>query len=60
MNIKQYLEEVISEIRRVSWPTKQRTIKDSLVVVVVSLGAAAFLGAADLLFTDLAKTILEK
>lgn len=60
MKIKQYLNEVRSEMRKVSWPTKQRTVKDSTIVVAVSLATAAVLGAADVVFSYLIETVIIK
>ncbi|MFZ2969663.1 MAG: preprotein translocase subunit SecE [Minisyncoccia bacterium] len=50
-DLKKYLSEVRTEVRKVSWPTKGRTIKDSTIVVMVSLITAVFLGGIDYLLT---------
>ncbi len=60
MNIKNYLTEVRAEMRKVSWPTKQKTIKDSLVVIVASLATAAFMGGADALFSYVVQKVIMK
>ena len=52
-NTKQYITEVKSEAKKVSWPSKKRTIKDSFIVVAVSLATAAFLGGVDYLLSYL-------
>ncbi len=54
-NIKQYIAEVKSEAKKVSWPTKKVAIKDSIIVVVASLATAAFLGGVDYLLVYLIK-----
>jgi preprotein translocase subunit SecE len=47
--IRQYFQEVISELKKTSWPTKAAT-KDMTVLVLVSVGLlAAFLGLIDFL-----------
>ena len=46
-----YLKEVRTEMRHVSWPTRRQTIAYTVAVIVVSLGVAAYLGALDYLFT---------
>lgn len=48
-----YFKDVKSEIKKVSWPSKERTIKDSAMVVAVSLATAAFLGGIDYVFYTL-------
>jgi preprotein translocase SecE subunit len=58
MDIKNYLSEVRAEVRKVSWPSKQKTIKDSILVIAASLVTAAFMGGADALFSYLAQRIM--
>ena len=41
------------EIKKVNWPTRQETIRYTLIVVVVSLVVAGFLGGLDLIFLRL-------
>lgn len=43
-----YFREAYEELKKVSWPSRQQTFKDTLVVIGVSLAVAAFLGALDL------------
>ena len=52
-NTKQYVAEVKSEAKKVSWPTKKTAIKDSFMVVVASLVTAAFLVGVDYLLSYL-------
>ncbi len=48
-----FLKEVKTEMKRVNWPTRQETIKYTLIVIGISIGVAIFLGGLDLLFTFL-------
>ncbi|HRY52514.1 MAG TPA: preprotein translocase subunit SecE [Candidatus Portnoybacteria bacterium] len=48
--ISTFLSEVKLELKKVTWPTKQETIRYTWAVVGISLGVALFLGAADWLF----------
>lgn len=48
-----FIKEVRTELKRVTWPTRQQTIKYTLIVIGLSLGVAAFLGGLDFLFTYL-------
>jgi preprotein translocase subunit SecE len=48
--ITQFLKEVRQELKKVSWPTRQETIKYTLIVVGVSVAVAVFLGGLDFLF----------
>ncbi len=51
-------EEVVSELRRVTWPTRQETLRLTLMVIAVSAAVGAFLGLIDLGFARLVSEIL--
>ncbi|NTV44859.1 MAG: preprotein translocase subunit SecE [Candidatus Yonathbacteria bacterium] len=45
-----YFKEVRAEMKHVSWPTKKQVILYTVVVIVISLVAAYYLGLLDALF----------
>jgi preprotein translocase subunit SecE len=45
-----WMEDIINELRKVTWPTRQDTVNLTMVVVVVSLAVGFALGGIDLLF----------
>jgi preprotein translocase subunit SecE len=46
-----FLKEVRLEMKKVNWPTKQETMRFTLLVIGVSLFVAIFLGGIDFIFT---------
>lgn len=48
-----YLQESKLEFKRVNWPTRQETIKMTVMVIALSLMVAIFLGLLDTLFNSL-------
>ncbi len=46
----EYLKETKGELKHVRWPTKQQTVVFTIVVILISLGVAFFLGLFDFLF----------
>ncbi|MFH1598365.1 MAG: preprotein translocase subunit SecE [Patescibacteria group bacterium] len=46
-----YLRESKDEMRKVVWPTRQQTIRYTLMVLGVTVIMAAFLGTLDFVFT---------
>ena len=48
-----FLGEVKTEMKHVSWPTKNQAWGYTVLVVIISILIAAYLGAFDLLFTKL-------
>lgn len=53
--IVQYLREVWIELNRVEWPSQRELISMTIVVIVVLLVMAIYLGAFDYIFTVLVK-----
>ena len=48
-----YLKEVRTELSKTSFPTRELTIKNTIIVLAFSLAAAIFLGALDTVFSYL-------
>ncbi|MCU0679032.1 MAG: preprotein translocase subunit SecE [Planctomycetes bacterium] len=48
--ISEYIKGSIEEMKKVTWPTKKETKNFTLLVIGISLGMAAFLGALDYIF----------
>ena len=55
-----YFREVRSEMKMVSWPKREETIKLTLTVLVVSGIVGLYVGGLDLLFTKLLEIVLIK
>jgi len=51
--ITTFLKEVRLEVKKVNWPTRQQTIRYTLIILGISLVIAVFLGGLDFLFTIL-------
>jgi len=45
-----YVRNSREELKRVTWPTRQRVLRDTGIVVAISLGVAIFFSVADKLF----------
>ncbi len=52
-----YLREVRAELRHVSWPSRRQTITYTIVVIIVTLITATYLGLWDYLFAALIQRI---
>lgn len=53
-----FLKDVRVELAKVSWPTRQETVRYTLIVIVASIAVAAFLGVLDLLFQWILQTFV--
>ena len=58
MKIGDFLRDVRSELKKVSWPSRQETIKLTSVVILISVALAAFLGLLDFGFITLLNRLL--
>lgn len=56
--LKTYILESIEEMKKVTWPTKKETYHYTVLILIISLGTAAFLGALDYVFNLGIKTFL--
>ena len=52
-----FLREVKTETKRVNWPTKDETIRYTLIVLGVSLAVAAYLGGLDFIIKIVVKNL---
>lgn len=55
--LKKFLNEVVSELRKVTWPSKEEIIGSTWVVIIVSVVMALFIGGVDLILDTLVKAI---
>ncbi len=53
-----YFKDVRAEMKHVSWPSRRLTIVYTIVVIIVSLTVAIYLGLLDYVFTTFIKTII--
>ncbi|MDA0989111.1 MAG: preprotein translocase subunit SecE [Chloroflexi bacterium] len=51
--IFQFFGEVVSELKKVTWPSRQETVRLTLLVIAVSVAIGIVLGVLDLLFARL-------
>lgn len=57
--IKRYIQEVIQEIKKVSWPDKEQTINKTVLVIVVSVLVSIYIGGLDLILQQMMKLLLK-
>ena len=52
-NLVIFLKGSRTELRKVTWPTREETIRYTSAVIVISLAIAGLLGGSDLIFKSL-------
>lgn len=53
-----FLEEIISELKKVTWPTREETAYLTMVVIIVAVAAGIVLGVVDVFFSWLIDNLL--
>jgi preprotein translocase subunit SecE len=58
--IKEFVQDVLVEFRKVTWPSRAELINSTTVVIVVTVVLAFFLGAVDIGLTKVVERILHR
>jgi preprotein translocase subunit SecE len=58
--VKQFLREVKTELKKVTWPTRKDTLSGTAVVLVAVFIIAVFLGIVDSGLSNLIKALLKR
>jgi len=56
----QFLNEVIAELKKVTWPSRRETMKLTVVVIAISVIVGAFIGGLDSLFLKITTLLFKK
>jgi preprotein translocase subunit SecE len=57
--LKAFLQETRTEIKKVTWPTKQELKDSTRVVIIASILLTAFIGAVDQILSRIVKLIFQ-
>jgi preprotein translocase subunit SecE len=56
--VREFTQEVLAEFRKVTWPSRQELVNSTVVVVVVTVVLAFFLGGVDIVLARVVERIL--
>ncbi|PZC51299.1 MAG: preprotein translocase subunit SecE [Chloroflexi bacterium] len=54
----QFFGEVVSELKQVTWPSREETVRLTLLVIAVSAATGFALGLVDIIFTRLLDLVI--
>ena len=57
-NPVQFVREVITELKKVTWPTRAEVVKLTAVVIALSLIVGAFIGILDVTFLKIENNVV--
>jgi preprotein translocase subunit SecE len=55
-----FIREVITELKKVTWPTREETIKLTAVVIAISVIVGLFIGGLDALFLAITGAVFKR
>jgi len=55
-----FVKEVIAELKKTTWPTRQETIKLTVIVIAISVLVGAFIGVLDTIFLRLSGILFRR
>lgn len=56
--VAEYINEAKAELKKVQWPTRKETTRHTVLVILISIGVAIFLGLFDYLFNIVLETLI--
>ncbi len=57
--VREFVQEVLLEFRRVTWPSRQELINSTVVVLALTVVVAFFLGGVDIGLSKLVQRVLQ-
>lgn len=54
-----FFREVVAELKKVTWPTREETIKLTTVVIAISVLVGLFIGGLDALFLSITGVVFK-
>ncbi|MBI5019143.1 preprotein translocase subunit SecE [Candidatus Gottesmanbacteria bacterium] len=54
-----FFSEVASELKKVTWPTRNETVKLTAAVIIISLAVGLFIGGLDILFVNITTMVFK-
>jgi preprotein translocase subunit SecE len=57
--IREFVQEVLAEFRKVTWPSRAELVSSTAVVIVVTIVLAFFLGGVDIVLARVVERILK-
>ena len=58
--IRQYPRDVVDEVKKITWPTRERTVRMTLVVFAVVGVSTALVGGVDYLFNQAIQLVINR
>ncbi len=55
-----FLKEVKLELGKVTWPTREETIKLTIIVIAISIVLGLYIGGLDLIFTKVTDILIKR
>ena len=57
--IRRFFQESWSELKKVTWPTREQTMRLTVLVFVISAGIGVFIAVVDLFWTEVVRLAVD-
>ena len=58
-SVKYFFQDVVSELKKVTWPTQKETIKMTTVVIIATVIVGAYVGSIDYALTKVIEQVIQ-
>ena len=58
LKVKEFLSDVVIEVKKVTWPSRKEAISGTMVVLVVVFIMAVYLGIVDVILSKLVESLI--
>jgi preprotein translocase subunit SecE len=56
--VREFVQEVLAEFRKVTWPSRQELVNSTVVVIAVTVVLSLFLGSVDIVLARVVEWVL--
>ena len=56
--VREFVQEVLAEFRKVTWPSRQELVNSTVVVIAVTVVLSLFLGGVDIVLARVVEWVL--
>lgn len=56
----QFVKDVVAELKKVTWPSREETVKLTVAVIVISILVGAFIGGMDAFMVNITSLLFKR
>ena len=56
----QFVKDVVAELKKVTWPSREETMKLTVAVIIISIAVGAFIGGLDAVMVNITSLLFKR